>query len=156
MKTSAGTLSRTVSRIRSSSPFRQAGSRQLEAVEVAVVAPVLIVEQLLVHLLEIEDVIEGAAQPHVLEQIAAQVEGKALHPADAVDREFFLDDALFGDRRKIIGRRPLLGRILRDPVRLVGLEGFQRDKIVAEEFEAQFVEIIGPDPHRQRSRPSNP
>ena len=77
--------------------------------KVAVDALVLPEEQLLVHFLEIEGVIEGAAQPRVLELIAAQVENEGLHPAEIVDRKFFLDHALFGHRRKVIGRRPLLG-----------------------------------------------
>jgi hypothetical protein len=36
----------------------------------------------------------------------------------------------------------LLGRILGDPIGLIGLEGFERDEIVAEEFEMQLVEIV--------------
>ena len=58
------------------------------------------IEQLLVHLLEVEGVVEGPAQPRVLELVAAQIEHEALHPAGIVDREFFLDDALFATAGK--------------------------------------------------------
>src|SRR5450759_268206 len=134
-------------------PLGQAGCGKLGSLEIAVDALVLPIEQLLVHLLEIVGVVERPAQPRVLELVAAQIENEALHPAGIVDREFFPDHALFRNRRKIIGRRPLLRRILGDPVGLIGLERFQRDQIVPEEFEAHFVKIVLDDPYRQARAP---
>ena len=105
VKTSGGTLSRTVSRIASSAPSRQAGRRQLRALEIAVDALVLAEEDLLVHLLEIEREVEGAAHARILELVApADVERERLHAAGGVDREFLQHHALVlappGSRRR--------------------------------------------------------
>ena len=45
-------------------------------------------------------------------------------------------------RGEVIGHRPFLGAALGIPVELVGLEGLASDDVVAEEFVAEFVEII--------------
>ncbi len=111
------------------------------------------IEELLVHLFEVEGVVEGTAQPRVLELLAPQVEHEALHAAGIRDREFFLEHALVDDRRKFVGRCPLLGGVFRDPVGLVGLEGLQRHVVVAEVFVAHLVEIVLSDPYRQIGAP---
>ena len=138
-------------------PFRQARRCKLGALEVAVDALVLAIEQLLVHLLEIERVVECPAQPRILELIAAQIEHEALHPAGIVDREFLLDRRAFRSRpENHTGVAHCLAEFSRDPVGLVGLEGFQRHQVVAEILEAHFVEIVLADPDRQIARPNNP
>ena len=116
MNTSAGTLSRTVSRSLELAAGRQAGGRKLGAFEIAGDALVLAEENLLVHLLEIERVIEGEPHARILEFVAADVEGEGLHDADIVDREFLEDDALVLDRREIVGGGPVLGAVLGAPV----------------------------------------
>src|ERR1700722_12576827 len=110
--------------------------------EIAADARVLPKEQLLVHLLEVEREIECAAQARIPKLLTAQVENESLHPTGIVDRELFLDRPFFGHRRKIVGRRPLLSRVLRDPIDLIGLEGFERNDVVPEELVTQLVEII--------------
>ena len=45
-------------------------------------------------------------------------------------------------RGEVIGHRPFLGAAFGIPVELVGLEGLASDDVVAEEFVAEFVEII--------------
>ena len=95
-----------------------------------------------VHLLEVERGVEGAAQPHVLEQRPAQVEGPALHPARTQHRKLFLEHPPVIDRGEVVGDRPFLGAALGIPVELVGLEGLAAYDVVAEEFVAKFVEII--------------
>ena len=72
MKTSAGTLSRTVFEDLQLLALRQARRGKLGALEIAVDALVLAEEELLVHLLEIEGEVEGAAHARVLELVAPQ------------------------------------------------------------------------------------
>ena len=124
---------------------RQAGRRKLGAFEIAGDALVLAEENLLVHLLEIERVVEGEAHARILEFGAADVEGEGLHHADIADRKFLEHDALVGDRREIVGGGPVLGAVLGAPVDRVGLERFERDRGVAKIFEAQLVEIVAAD-----------
>ena len=145
VNTSAGTLSRTVSRISSSRPVGRPVRGKLGALEIAGDAPVLAEEDLLVHLLEIECEVEGAAHARILEFFAACVEDEGLHQAEIVDREFLEDDALVVDRGEVIGGRPVLGAVLGAPIDRVGLEAFERDRRVAEILEAQFVEIVAAD-----------
>ena len=120
-------LVRTVSRISSSLPSRQAGRGELGALEIAGDALVLAEEDLLVHLLEIEREVEGAAHARVLELVAADVEGESLHDAEIADREFFHHHALVAHGREIVGGRPVLGAVLGAPVDLIALEGLERD-----------------------------
>ena len=127
-----------------------------DAVEIAAVAMVLAGRQGPVHLLEVERVVEGAAQPDILEQRPAQVEGPALHPPRTQDRKLFLDHPPVMHRGEVIGHRPFLGAALGIPVELVGLEGLASDDVVAEEFVAEFVEIILADAVGQILGPSNP
>lgn len=133
--------------------LRHARRGKLGALEVAADAAVLPIEQLLVHLLEIEGIVERAADALVLEHLAADVEHERLHAAGVVDLELFLQHTLLGRRREVVGRRPLLRRVFIDPVGLVGLEGFERDRVVAEIFVAQLVEIILADADRQLLAP---
>ena len=121
---------------------RQSGGGELGAVEIAGDALVLTEEELLVHLLEIERVIEGKPHPRILEFRPADIEGEGLHHAEIADRKFLEQDALVGDRREIVGGRPVLGDVLVAPIDRVGLEGFERDGGVAEIFEVQLVEIV--------------
>ncbi len=93
--------------------FRQARGRKLGAVEIAGDALVLAEEDLLVHLLEVERIVQRATNARILELVAANVEREALHDARRAIEEFFEDDALLGHRRKVIGRRPVLRRYSR-------------------------------------------
>ena len=124
---------------------RHAGRGEIGAFEIAGDALVLSEEDLLVHLLEIERIVEGKPDARVLELVAADVEGEGLHHADIADRKFLEDDALVGDRREIIGGGPVLGAVLGAPVDGVGLERLDGDGGVAEIFEAQLVEIVAAD-----------
>ena len=108
--------------------LRQPGGGELGAVEIAVDALVLAEEDLLVHLLEIEGEVERAPHARVLELVAPRVEGEGLHDSPIAHRKLLEQDALFLDRREIVGRRPVLGAVLGAPVELVGLERFERDR----------------------------
>ena len=121
---------------------RQAGGREVRAFEIAGDALVLSEENLLVHLLEIERVIEGEPDARILELVAADVEGEGLHDADIVDRKFLEDDALFVDRREIVGGGPVLGAVLGPPVDGARLERLDGDRGIAEIIEPQLVEIV--------------
>ena len=123
-------------------PRRQPAAGKLGAFEVAVDALVLIVENLFVHLLEIERIIESEPHARVLEFRPPDIEGKGLHHAGIADREFLEQHAFVGHRRKIVSGGPILRAILVAPVNIVGLEGFQRDGGVAEIDELQFVKIV--------------
>ena len=46
---------------------------------------------------------------------------------------------------KVVGGGPVLGAVLGAPIDGVGLERFERDRGVAEIFEAQLVEIVAAD-----------
>ena len=124
---------------------RQAGGGEIGAVEIAVDALILPEENLLVHFLEIERVIERKPHPRILEFRAADIEGESLHQAEIFDRKFLQQDAFIGDRREVVGGGPVLGEILDAPVDRIGLEGFQRHGGVAEIFEVQLVEIVAAD-----------
>ena len=125
--------------------LRNAGRRQFGALEIAGDALVLAEENLLVHLLEVEGEVEGAAHARVLELVAPDVEGEGLHHADIADREFFQHHLLVAHGREIVGGRPVLGAVLGAPIDLVALERFQRDGGIAEIFVADCLEIIGAD-----------
>ena len=125
--------------------FRQSARRELGALEIAADAGVLPEEELLVHLLEIERVVERAAHPRIAELGAPGVEDERLHAARVADREFFQDHALLGARREVVTRRPVERRVLGAPVDIVALERFQRDGGVAEIFEPELVEVVAAD-----------
>ena len=124
---------------------RHAGGGKVGAVEIAVDALILPEENLLVHFLEIERVIEGKPHPRVLEFRAPNIEGESLHQAEISDGKFLEQDALVGDRREVVGGGPVLGEVLDAPVDRIRLEGFERDGGVAEIFEVQLVEIVAAD-----------
>ena len=124
---------------------RQAGGREVRAFEIAGDAFVLAEEDLLVHLLEIERVIEGKPHARIMEFLAPDIEGEGLHHADVFDGKFLEDDEPVGDRREVVGGGPVLGAVLDAPVDRVGLERLQRDGAVAEIFEPQLVEIVAAD-----------
>jgi len=126
-------------------PLRQPGGGEFEALEIAGDARVLPEENLLVHLLEIERVIESPPDARILKLGAAGIEGESLHQAGIIDRKFFAQHALVGDRREIVGHGPVLGAVLVAPVDRIGLERFERHGGVAKIFEAQFFEIIAAD-----------
>ena len=126
-------------------PVRQPGAGELGALEVAIDPPVLAEEELLVHLLEVEGEIERAPHPRVLELVAPRVEGEGPHQPPVALGELLEDDPLVGDRGKIVARGPGLGAVLDAPVRMVGLEGFHRDRRVAKILEADLVEVVAPD-----------
>src|SRR5262245_54566008 len=118
---------------------------KLSAVEIAVDARVLTEEDLLVHLFEVEREVERPAYARVLELLAAGIEGERLHdPAVALEK-FLEDDALVLDGGELVGGRPVLGAVLRAPVDVIGLEGLDGDRGVAEILVAQFVEVVAPD-----------
>ena len=73
------------------------------------------------------------------------LKAKRLHDPPTALRKLLEHHALFLDRREIVGRRPVLGAVLGAPVDMVGLERFDRDRRVAEIFEAQLVEIVAAD-----------
>src|SRR5262249_19309047 len=118
---------------------------ELGAVEIARDAAILAVEDLLVHLLEIEREVERAAQARVLELVAPDVEGERLHHPAAAHRKFLDDDAFVARRGKIVGGRPVLGTVLGPPVDLIALERLERDSGIPEILKANFVEIVLPD-----------
>ena len=124
---------------------RHAGGGKVGAVEIAVDALICAEENLLVHFLEIERMIEGQPHPRVLEFRLPNVEGERLHQAEIPDGKFLEQDAFIGDRREIVGGGPVLGEILDPPVHRIGLEGLERHGGVTEIFEMQFVEIVAPD-----------
>ncbi len=134
-------------------PARQAGRGKLGAFEIAGDAFVLAVENLLVHLLEIESVVEGQPHPRILEFVAADVESEGLHHAGTADRKFLEQDALVADGREVVSGGPILGAVLGAPIDRIGLEGFKRHRRVAEIFEVQLVEIIAADIDVQRLAP---
>ena len=137
--------------------FGKSGGHEVgDAVEIAAVAMVLAGRQRPVHLLEIEGEVEGAAQPDILEQRTAEVEGPTLHASRTADRKQLLDHPLVVHRREVVGHRPFLGAALGVPVELVGPEGLAADDVVAEEFIAQFVEIVLADARRQVLAPVIP
>ncbi len=113
-------------------------------------------ENLLVHFLEIERIVEGEPYPRILEFRAANVEGESLHHAEIADGKFLEQDAFIGDRREVVGGGPVLGEVLDPPVDRIGLEGFERDGGVAEIFEVQFVEIVAADIDVERRCPNCP
>src|SRR5208282_3941664 len=91
-------------------------------------APILAEENLLVHLLEIECVIESEPCPRVLEFATADVEGESLHQAEIVDRKFLKDHAFLVDRWEVVSRGPVLGAVLVAPIDGVALERLERDR----------------------------
>ena len=118
---------------------------RFRAFEIAGDAFVLAEEDLLVHLLEIERVIEGKPHARIMEFLAPDIEGEGLHHADVFDGKFLKEDEPVGDRREVVGGGPVLGAVLDAPVDRVGLERLQRHGAVAEIFEPQLVEIIAAD-----------
>ena len=132
-------------------PSGQAGRRRAGAVEIAVDPLVLPEEERLVHLLEGQCEIERLADADVLEDVAVEVEDEADHQAGGLVwllEELELDAAVL-DRRKVVAGRPDPRRRLGPPVDLVGLEGFELDRVVAEILVADLVEIVGADIDRQ-------
>ena len=121
---------------------RQTARRQFGALKIAGDALILAEEDLLVHLLEIERVIEGEPHPRILEFAAADVEGESLHHAEIVDRKFLEDHAFLIDRGEVVSRGPVLGAVLVAPIDGVALERLERDRAVAKIFEPQLVEIV--------------
>ncbi len=75
-------------------------------VEIAADALVLAEEDLLVHLLEVERVVQRAAHAGILELGAAQVRHEGLHDARAAVGELLQDHALLGHGREIVGASP--------------------------------------------------
>ena len=73
---------------------RHAGRRKLGAFKIAGDTFVLAEENLFVHLLEVERIIEGEPYPRILEFGTANVESEGLHHADIADRKFFLSTRL--------------------------------------------------------------
>src|SRR5262245_64536103 len=118
---------------------------KLSAVEIAVDARVLTEEDLLVHLLEVEREVERPAHARVLELLAAGIEGERLHDPAVALGEFLEEDALVLDGGEVVSGRPVLGAVLRPPVDMIGLEGLDGDRGVAEILVAQLVEVIAPD-----------
>src|SRR5512136_967197 len=72
---------------------RQSGGREFGAFEIAGGALILPKEDLLVHLLEVECIVEGKPNPRILEFVTTQVEGECLHHTDVIDWKLFEDYA---------------------------------------------------------------
>src|SRR5262249_28833178 len=125
--------------------LREAGARKLSAVEIARNALVLAKENLLVHLLEVECVIEGKPQPGVPELVSPNVEGESLHDSETALRKLLQHDPFVPDRGEVVRGGPVLGDVLRPPIDLIRFERLQRDRGVAKILKAQLVEIIAPD-----------
>ena len=61
--------------------------------------------------------------------------------------------AALGDRRKIVGGSPFLGRAFNTEIILTGLECFERDHLVAHKIIPNGLKIIGPDFQRDVRAP---
>src|SRR5262249_58083823 len=92
--------------------LREPSRREFKALEIAGDSGVLVEKQLLVRFFEIEGKVERAAQPRILELLAARIQGERLHAAGAADRKFLLDNPAVLDGREIIDGRPVLRAVL--------------------------------------------
>src|SRR5882757_4901053 len=113
--------------------------------EVARDAFILSEEQLLVRLLEIERIVEGAPHSRILELLAPGVEHEPLHHAAVADRKLLELDATFFGGGEIVAGCPEQRAVFEAKVDLITFEGFELDCEIAEVLVPDLVEIIAAD-----------
>ena len=124
-------------------------------VEVTARALVLAVEEIGVRPFEVERIVQGLADAHVLELRPADVHGPGLHALDLLQRDLFLDHAPVLDRRKVVAGGPALRGVLQPPVILIAGEGLEGHIGIAEVDVFDLVEIVLADIDRQILGPSS-
>ena len=131
----------------------QALGRKLRVGEEGIGARILAVEEIAVRPFEIEGEIEGFAHAPVLKLLPAQIEHEGLHALRIFQVEFLQDHIPALNSRKVIGRGPVLGVVLVAPVVLIGLEGLQCHRVVAEIDNLDLVKVVIAHIHRQIAPP---
>ena len=142
VKTSSGILPRSGSRYLQLGRRRQARRGELGIAEERDVALVHPVEEILVGPGEVEHRGDRLAHAAVLEDVAPDVEGEALHAGRQLVRDLSLLDAAVLHRRDVVGGRPVARDVLLADVDLAGLEGLELHGDVAIVLVAHDLEIV--------------